>query len=90
MLEAKDLPQCELSKYLENRIALGLQKEREARAAKVGGFVRTCALLSLSVCVCVCVCVCARLRVHLTLEGIGCSDDGKRDSRQQVRAANAL
>lgn len=37
MLEAKDLPQCELSKYLENRIGLGLQKEREARAAKVRG-----------------------------------------------------
>eukprot|EP00967_Tisochrysis_lutea_P022848 scaffold26082_cov18-Tisochrysis_lutea.AAC.4 len=36
MLEAKDLPQCELSKYLEHRISTGLQKEREARAAKVG------------------------------------------------------
>lgn len=37
MLEAKDLPQCELSKYLEQRILMGLQKERETRAAKVGG-----------------------------------------------------
>jgi len=36
MLEAKDLPQCELSKYLEHRISTGLQKEREARAAKEG------------------------------------------------------
>ncbi|KAF5831026.1 histone acetylation protein-domain-containing protein [Dunaliella salina] len=36
MLEAKDLPQCELSKYLEHRIWTGLQKEREARAAKEG------------------------------------------------------
>jgi len=37
MLEAKDLPQCELSKYLENRISMGLKKEREARSMKVRG-----------------------------------------------------
>lgn len=35
MLEAKDLPHCELSKYLEQRLVMSLDHERQARAAKV-------------------------------------------------------
>lgn len=35
MLESKDLPHCELSKYLENRLVMSLDHERKARAGKV-------------------------------------------------------
>lgn len=36
MLEAKDLPQCELSRVLEARIAAMLEQDRRARAFKEG------------------------------------------------------
>jgi len=40
MLEAKDLPHCELSKYLEQRLVMSLDHERQARAAKEGKYVQ--------------------------------------------------
>jgi hypothetical protein len=35
MLEGKDLPHCNLSRYLEKRLRYSLDQERRTRAAKV-------------------------------------------------------
>ncbi len=36
MLEAKDLPRCDLSDYLENRVAGALERDRSMRAQRDG------------------------------------------------------